>query len=312
MPSTILDDVIFPDDIIAVAARGKKSFATQINTSSAGFENRNATRSLPKRQYEVGLVARTAAQWAQIDALHDVVLGAAYGFLLKDPTNNSATAATGLMRPLPAALTGTLGTTGLGFGVPNYRLVKRSTYQARTSDRDVRKPIASTLGLLRNGSPVTIGAGAGNAAIDAVNGNITFVADSSSTVTAVTVGATTQVTLTAALAGLAIGGRLFLSGLTGTVGTTLNGLSHAITNITGGGLNVYTLSTVTTGLAWVSGGSGFRFPQPTDNLAWSGSFYVPVRFETDDLDWSILTGNPTTDARLIEGPSIVLLEVPVP
>lgn len=312
MPSTILDDVIFPDSIIAVAARGKKSFATQISTSAAGYENRNATRSLPKRQYEVGAVARTAAQWAQIDALHDVVFGSAYGFLLKDPTNNSVTSTTGLMRPLPASLSGTLGTAGLGYGVPSYRLLKRNTFLARNSDRDVRKPISSTVGLLRNGGAVTIGASAGNAAIDAVNGNVTFVADSSSAVTAVSVGATTQVTLTAALAGLAIGGRLYLSGLTGTVATTLNGLSHAITNITGGGLNVYTLSTVTTGLAWVSGGSGYKYPQPTDNLAWTGSFYVPVRFETDDLDWSMLSGSPTTDSRLIEGPSITLLEVLVP
>lgn len=312
MPSTILDDVIFPDSIIAVAARGKKSFATQISTSSAGYENRNATRSLPKRQYEVGLVARTAAQWAQIDALHDVVFGAAYGFLLKDPTNNAATATTGLMRPLPASLSGTLGTMGLGYGVPNYRLVKRNTFLSRTSDRDVRKPISSTVGLLRNGSPVTIGVSAGNAAIDAVNGNVTFVADSSSTVTVVTVGATTQVTLTAALLGLAIGGRLYLAGLTGADAALLNGLSHAVTNITGGGLNVYTLSTNTAGKTITAAGSGYKYPQPTDNLAWSGSFYVPVRFETDDLDWSMLSGNPSTDSRLIEGPSIMLIEVPVP
>jgi uncharacterized protein (TIGR02217 family) len=312
MPSTILDDVIFPDGIIAVAARGKKSFATQISTSAAGYENRNATRSLPKRQYEVGAVARTAAQWAQIDALHDVVFGSAYGFLLKDPTNNSATSATGLMRPLPASLSGTLGTIGLGYGVPSYRLLKRTAFLARNADRDVRKPIASTVGLLRNGGAVTIGAGAGNAAIDAVNGNVTFVADSSSTVTAVAVGATTNVTLTAALSGLAIGGRLYLSGLTGTVASTLNGQSFAITAITGGGLNVYTLTVATTGLAWTSGGSGFKYPQPTDNLSWTGSFYVPVRFETDDLDWSMLSGNSSTDLRLIEGPSITLIEVLVP
>lgn len=312
MPSTILDDVIFPDSIIAVAARGKKTFATEIGTNAGGYENRNATRSLPKRQYEVGLVARTAAQWAQIDALHDVVFGAAYGFLLKDPTNNSATATTGLMRPLPAALTGTLGTAGLGYGVPSYRLLKRNTFLARTSDRDVRKPISSTVGLLRNGGAVTIGASAGNAAIDAVNGNVTFVADSSSTVTAVAVGATTNVTLTAALPGLIVGGRLYLSGLTGTVAGTLNNLSFAVTAITGGGLNIYTLTVVTTGLAWTSGGSGYKYPQPTDNLTWSGNFYVPVRFESDDLDWSMVTGSPSTDSRLIEGPSVVLLEVPVP
>lgn len=312
MTATILDDVIFPDSIIAVGASGKKSFATQIVTSESGYESRNAKRSLPKRQYEVGLVARTAAQWAQIDALHDIVLGSAYGFLLKDPTNNAATTSTGFMRPLPAALTGTLGTAGVGYGVPNYRLLKRNAFLSRTSDRDVRKPITTGMVLYRNGSPVTIGASAGNAAIDAVNGNVTFVADSSSAITAFTAGATTQITLSAALAGVAVGERLYLSGIVGTVATTLNGLSHAITAITGGGLNVYTLSVDTTGLARTSGGTGYAYPQSTETLTWAGSFYVPVRFVSDDLDWSMVMGHASTDSRLIEGPSIQLIEVPVP
>lgn len=312
MPATILDDVVFPDELVAVAARGRKRWATAIATNQGGFETRNGLRTQPLREYEIGMVPRTVAAWMAVDTLHDVVQGSLYGFLLRDPTNNACTTANGLMRPLPAALRGTLGTAGAGYGVPNYRLLKRGTSGARTHDRDIRKPVSTGFALYRNGSPVTLGASAGNAALDAVNGNVTFVADSSSAVTAVTVGATTQVTLTAALSGLAIGGRLYLSGLTGTVATTLNGLSHAVTNITGGGLNVYTLSTVTTGLAWVSGGSGYKYPQPTDNLTWSGSFYVPVRFETDDIDWSMVMGHASTDTRLVEGPSVLLVEVPLP
>ncbi len=312
MPASILDDVIFPDTLVAVAARGRKRWATAIATNQGGYETRNGLRVQPLREYELGMVPRTVAQWMAIDTLHDVVRGSLYGFLLKDPTNNACTVSDGLLRPLPASLSGSLGTTGAGYGVPNYRLLKRGTSGARTHDRDIRKPVSTGFALYRNGSPVTLGASAGNAALDAVNGNVTFVADSSSAVTAVTVGATTQVTLTAALSGLAVSGRLYLSGLTGTHAADLNGLSHQVTAISGGGLNVYTLATNTAGRTITAAGNGYKYPQPSDALTWAGQFLVPVRFKDDDIDWSMVMGHASTDTRLVEGPSVLLIEVPVP
>lgn len=312
MPATILDDVVFPDELVAVAARGRKRWATAIATNQGGFETRNGLRTQPLREYEIGMVPRTVAAWMAVDTLHDVVQGSLYGFLLRDPTNNACTTANGLMRPLPAALRGTLGTAGAGYGVPNYRLIKRGTSGARTLDRDIRKPVTTGLVLYRNGSPVTLGASAGNAAVDAVNGNIAFVADSSSAVTAVTVGATTQVTLSAALPGLAVSGRLYLAGLTGTHAADLNNLSHAITAISGGGSNVYTLSTNTAGRTITAAGTGFKYPQPSDTLTWAGDFRVPVRFKDDDIDWSMVMGHADTASRLVEGPSVLLVEVPLP
>lgn len=313
MPASILDDVVFPDTLIRAGARGKKRWATTIVPNQGGYESRAGLRDTPRREYDVGLVPRTVAAWMAIDTLHDVVRGSLYGFLLTDPTNNACTVANGLLRPLPASLSGTLGTTGVGYGVPSYRLVKRATLGARNADRDIRKPKSGTGTVYRNAAAVTVGASPGNiAAIDTVNGNVTFVADSSSTVTAVTVGATTQVTLTAALAGLAVAGRLYLTGLAGTHASLLNNLSHAITAITGGGLNVYTLNTDTAGKTITAAGTGYKYPQPTDALTWAGSFYVPVRFEADEIDWSLVMGGPATDSRLVEGPSVVLVEVPVP
>lgn len=312
MPASILDDVIFPDTLISASVRGKKSWRTVVVPNQGGFESRAGLRSNPWREYDVGLIPRTVVQWREIDTLHDIVQGALYGFLLKDPTNNAVTVANGLLRPLPAALTGTLGTTGAGYGVPNYRLVKRSTLGARSVDRDIRKPKVGEAAVYRNGVLVTAGAGAGNIALDTINGNVAFVADSSSAVTAVTVGATTQVTLTAALSGLAVAGRLYLTGLTGADAALLNGLSHAITAITGGGLNIYTLSTNTAGKVITPAGTGYKYPQPTDALVWAGSFYVPVRFEADEIDWSMVMASPYTDLRKVRGPSVVLVEVPIP
>jgi len=43
-------------------------------------------------------------------------------------------------------------------------------------------------------------------------------------------------------------------------------------------------------------------------LTWSGIFYVPVHFQTDTLDWSLLVAGPA-ESRRTSGQSIVLEEV---
>jgi uncharacterized protein (TIGR02217 family) len=312
MPAAVLDNVIFPDELIAVALRGRKRWATEIGVNQGGFEERNSVTTSPLRKYDAGLVARTGAQWAAIDALHDVVQGSLYGFLLLDPTNNAATVGEGLMRPLPAALRGTLGAVGVGYGVPSYRLVKRRTLAGINADRDIRKPLSSSVALLRGGAPVTIGASAGNAAIDAVNGNVTFVADTSQAISSITVGATTVLNFasgTPAVAAFSVGERVYLSGITGTAGAALNTLSHAIT---AKGATSLTIGTSTTGLAVTLAGTAYKYPQASETLTWSGSFYTPVRFEQDELDWAMVAGAASADDRLIEGPSVPLIEIRIP
>jgi len=44
------------------------------------------------------------------------------------------------------------------------------------------------------------------------------------------------------------------------------------------------------------------------NLAWTGSFYVPVHFRDDSIDWDLVRSGNMSD-RLIDGPSVVLKEI---
>jgi uncharacterized protein (TIGR02217 family) len=44
------------------------------------------------------------------------------------------------------------------------------------------------------------------------------------------------------------------------------------------------------------------------NLAWVGSFYVPVHFQDDSIDWDLVRSGNVSD-RLIDGPSVVLKEI---
>lgn len=306
MAITVFNDVILPNSVLAAGVRGKNLRSNTRTMAANGNGQINIDWARTLRQYELGIVPMLVSAWQAIEGLHEVTEGGAYGFLMSDPKDSEASNTEGLLYPFNTAL---LGTNGLGYGVPQYKLHKRytSTGSSRTKDRQITRPRATPV-LRRGGVAVTLGASPGNAAINYDTGTVTFVADSSSLVTAVAVGATTNVTLTAALAGVAVGERLYLSGLTGTVASTLNGLSFAITAISGGGLNVYTLTVATTGLAWTSGGSGFAYPQSTETLDWAGSFYVPVHFANDMIDWELVAGGPAA-TRLLAGPSVVLQEV---
>lgn len=307
MAIQIYNNVILPGDVLAAAgARGRIVRRNARAQAANGAQQIVIIQSRSMREYEFGFIPMPYTVWQTLEGIFEVTDGGAYGFLLEDPKDTTIAAAAGLMYPYTSALVGAIG---VGYGVPSYRLYKRYTSigSTRTKDRRISRPQATPI-LKRGAATVTYGAAAGNASINLDTGTVTFVADSSSTVTAVTVGASTVVTLTAALAGLIVGNRLYLSGLTGTVAATLNNLSHSITSIAGGGLNVYTLSVTTTGLAWTSGGSGFKYPQSTETVTWSGSMYVPVHFARDEIDWELVMGG-TEAQRLIAGPSVMLAEV---
>lgn len=304
MTIIVFDDVILPPSVIAAGVRGRQMRKNSRASTQGGYMSANVLWSRTLRQYEIGYVPMLAAQWLAIEGLHEVTEGGAYGFLLQDPKDSRATDADGVLIPFVAGALA--GTSGVGYGVPVYKLHKRYTSAGsnRYKDRSVTRPRAVAQ-LKRGGVTVTLGAGPGQAAIDYDTGTVTFVADSSSTVTGISVGAITQVTLTAALAGVSIGERLYLAGIGGVDAAVLTNQSHAITNIVG---STYTLSVNTIGKALSPAGSGYAYPQSTETLTWAGEFYVPVHFSTDDIDWELVRGGPTS-GRLIAGPTVTLDEV---
>lgn len=44
------------------------------------------------------------------------------------------------------------------------------------------------------------------------------------------------------------------------------------------------------------------------NVTWSGQFYVPVHFDSDDIDWDLVVAG-ARDSRFMIGPNVVLMEV---
>jgi uncharacterized protein (TIGR02217 family) len=305
MAITVLSTVIMPSAIIAAGVRGKNRRSNARAMTQSGFASVNINWSKTLRQYEIGIAPMTIAQWQALEGLHEVTEGGAYGFLMQDPKDASVDATAGLLWPYTTALTGSVGT---GYGVPTYKLHKRYTVSgsALTKDRAVTRLNGAAV-LKRDAAIVTQGASPGNASVDVATGTVTFVPDSTKALTSVTCGATTVLNFadgTGLVAAMTTGQRVYLAGLAGTAAATLNNLSHAIT---AKGASSLTVSTVTTGLA-ATGGTAYQFPQSTEALTWSGAFYVPVHFVSDDLDWDIVRSGPA-DTRIVVGPSVMLQEV---
>ena len=268
----------FPDDI-SLGATGGPGFDTEVISVNSGSEQRNSIWQDAKCAWDVSHGVRTDAQLAVLIAFFRVMKGKAKGFRFKDWQDYLVTTSNGL-----------LGTAGVGDGTPTYQLQKTYTLAGNTEYREITKPVSGTTGVYRGGVLKTAGVGAGNYALDTTTGIVTWVADASSNASAITVGATTQVTLAANPGTLIAGQKLYLSGFTGADAALLNSLAHTINSVTGVGPYVFTLATVTTGKTiTVGSGVGKKYPQATEALTWAGEFDVPARFDTDQMRTAILT-----------------------
>ena len=292
----------FPDVLARGIAVGP-SFATRVVALANGREQRNQRWSRARWMADAATAVRTMADFQTVEAFFYAVGGRTHSFRLRDPADHTATTSNGLLLPMNGEAT--TGTAGTGYGVQVYQLVKRYTAGALSHDRWITKPASGLVTVYRAAAPVTVGASPGNIAIDTTAGRITFVADQSRGVSSHTVGAAHQFTLASAFSpNLAIGGRLWVSGVTGTAASLLNSMPLEITNVSAA---VITVAVNSTGLT-ASGGTVYFYPQPTEALTWAGTFDVHVRFDTDQLDRQMITRMAAGDYA-VQVAQIPLVEV---
>lgn len=304
MSITVLSDVVIPQTVIMAGITGRTTRQNDRTVNQGGYATANVVRDVTMREYTMGVKPMLLSAWEAIMGIYETTDAGAYGMLLEDPVDAVASAAQGALMGYMSGVE--FGAVGRGNGTPLYGLRKLYTAfgSSRTRARIVTRP-KGTPAILRGGSPVVIGIAAGNISLSAGPVYATFVPDATSTVSAVATGATTQVTLSSAIAGFVVGGRLWLQGLTGADAALLNNKSHEIGAIAGA---VYTLATNTAGKAITAAGQGHKYPQPDEALTWSGGFYVPVQFANDAMEWDLMRPGHYQD-RLIDGPNIPLVEV---
>lgn len=269
----------FPDDT-AYWAQGGPEYNTDVVEAVSGIESRTAKWPIGRCRYTFPAVDFTPSQIAGAAAFFRGARGKFTGFRFKDFIDYQVAAAASAF-----VVPGSIDTTGCN-GMPTSQLAKLYTTGGQTDTRPIRKPVAGTVVVSNTGTPLVAGT---DYTLDTTTGILTWPALASATVSAVTVGATTVVTLSGALAGLAAGGRLYLTGLTGADAALVNAASWPVASVAGA---VYTLSVNTAGKTITPAGSGklYMGGRAADALTWSGQFDVPVRFDTDRLSGGWGTG----------------------
>lgn len=274
---SFLETPRFPDEI-AMWAHGGVNYNTNVIQTNSGREIRNQVWQYGKGVWDFPEVLRTVdanTNGYRLRILRDffrVAKGRTNGFRFKDFTDYTDDG------------NGVMGINGLGTGLPIYQMYKNYVTGALTDQRIIQKPVSGQIIPKKNGTNITFGPGAGQATIDYELGIMVLVADATSNASAISVGATTSVTLTTNPGTLVAGKLLHLSGFAGADAALVNNLAHTISSVSGTGPFVFVLATNTAGKTITLGsGLGSHFPQTSDTLTWTGQFDVPCRFDTDAM-----------------------------
>ena len=303
MAIVVLNDVILPESIISAGIVGKNQRNNFRSISASGFASVNINWTRTLRQYQLGVLPMQIEQWLELEGLHEITEGGAYGFLMQDPKDQA-------VRPGEGFLQAADGNYGAGHGVSAYKLFKKydTVGSTRISYRNITRP-TQPITVRRNATEMVVGTGPGQIAIDYDTGTVTIVEDVSQAIQTITVGTTTVLEFannTGIVAAMAVGQKLYITGATGDNAFTLNNKTHTVT-AKDVDLNTVTISTVTTGMT-ITGGTAKKYPQSTDVLTWTGRFYVPVHFANDEIDWEVFRSGGF-DSRIIAGQNVVLQEI---
>ncbi len=260
----------FPDDISAWA-KGGPGFNTTVIIVNSGYEQRNVNWSQSRAKYDIAQAFRTLSASgdttyasSKLISFFNIANGMANGFRFKDWNDYAVTVSNG-----------TLGTGGLGVGLPTSQLYKNYVQGSSTFHRIIQKPVATspTPKIYKNGILQTV---VTDYTLDTTTGIVTWVATSSSAIGGITNANPGIVNATHSFVS---GDLIYISGVHGM--TEINGYAYPITVIDSTHYSVG-VNTLSYGV-YTSGGTAYKYAQNADALTWSGEFDVPVRFDTDVL-----------------------------
>lgn len=271
---------------VSFGALSKPRYKTNSIPLASGYKSRNIEWAQGLHSFDFSHNALTPPQHEELLNFFHALQGAGHQFRVKDYSDFATTVSNGLLVPLTgASANSTVGTVGVGYGVPSYLASKVYTAGALSTVRWLQKLVSGSATVYRGGVAVTVGASPGNIAISTTTGKATFVADQNRAAVSHTVGASHQITFTSAFSpNFSVGQRIYLSGITGTAATALNDKSHAITGVSSATI---TIGTSTTGLT-AANGSGYFYPQASEALKIVCEFDVPCVFSSDEAGFEII------------------------
>lgn len=271
---------------VALGALSRPKYKTTTIPTLSGFVSRNIEWASPLHAFDFGKVMDQTQHDALLNFFH-AAKGRGHQFRVRDPGDYATTIDNGVLLGL-SANSQLVASGSAGSGYASYVAGKRYIAGSQSTYRPLQKLVSGTVTVYRNASPVTVGVGLGQITIDTTTGKITFVHDQTQTIVTHTVGASHQITVSSAFSpNFAIGGRVYITGATGTAASILNGIAHEITNVSGSTL---TLNLNTTGLT-AGLGTAFKFAQPTETVTLVCEFDVPCVFSSDEAAFDLFQKN---------------------
>jgi len=261
---------------MSYGAGGGPMYSTDVITLSSGVESRNANWAYPRLSYNAAYGVRSIADMTTLMEWFHAAQGRFNGFRIKDWADYKSVVANSTILRTDVTL-------GSGDGATTtFQLKKNYTAGAQTQVRLIKKPVAGSV-LIGVTNPNT-----GSVpdltgwSIDTTTGIITFDADRVKTITGAT--SANPCVLTSATHGFTTGDTVYLTTFTGDW-AALNGDRYEVTVTTG---NAFEINVDTTSFTAYSGNAGSTntLPQSGETVTAGFEFDVPVRFDSDQFNWS--------------------------
>lgn len=262
----------FLDELLPIDVRMGASYAdeyeVEITQTKGGAEYRRLVHPYPTRHFTIHYTLQTADLWSRVISLYHRAYGMLAGFRVRCKDDYS-TAAIGSHAPTDSAAL------KLSDGV--YQLQKEYGKGAAALSigypvRAIYKPVASTV-RVAIGSLEILNTPVVNWTLG-TTGQITFSANKSKSVTAITKAASAVVTVGTHT--LLVGESVYFSGVAGM--TQINGLRGLITAI---GATTITVAINSTGFStYTSGGTVNTRPQTGETVSSGCEFDIPCRFNS--------------------------------
>ena len=252
---------------VRMGASYADEFAVEITQTRGGSEFRRLLHPYPVRHFSVHYTLQSADLWARVIDMYHRAYGMFAGFRVrcKDDfsTNNDTGAPTALDQPALRLSAGVyqlqkqygVGATPLAIGLPL---------------RTLFKPVAGTTLVAIGGVAIS----ASYWSVSTITGQVTFAANKSFAITAITKAASAVLTVGAHT--FAVGESVYISSVLGM--TQINGLRAAITATSG---TTITVAINSTGFStYTSAGNAQTQPQAAESVTAGCQFDLPCRFNS--------------------------------
>jgi uncharacterized protein (TIGR02217 family) len=252
-----------------ISTSGGPQFQTNVIVVQSGYEQRNKSWAFSRGNWQLGeRVVVNSEKEALINFFYSRK-GKFQAFRFKDWADFKVDHTNGILG------------TGFGTGHPEFDLYKTYSDGDDTYLKRINKPVPGTVVVKQNGTIVP-------SAVDYTTGTLNLSPNRILSISGISKAASMVVTTTAPH-GLGDGDIIFIDGVVGM--TQANNRYYYVTkidNFTFYANQSLTVATNSTGYTtYVSDGTVSVYAQPGDTLTWSGEFDVPVRFDTDMLQFRL-------------------------